>query len=97
MTGFRLCHIKGTIIHFPYCVWRIFFHYIRAVLWRLKSKGYILNRKKLISEIVFEVITVQYYEDTIVKQMFEAARVKPRENKKHLLFHSELENLGISC
>ena len=81
MTGFRLCHIKGTIIHFPYRVWRIFFHYIRAVLWRLKSKGYILNRKKLISEIVFEVITAKYYEDTISKQMFEAAKVKPRENK----------------
>ena len=86
MTGFRLCHIKGTIIHFPYRVWRIFFHYIRAVLLRLKSKGYILNRKKLISEIVFEVITAKYYEDTIVKQMFEAAKVKPRENKNTYFF-----------
>ena len=53
---------------------------------RLKSKGYILNRKKLISEIVFEVITSKYYEDTIAKQMFEASKVKPRENKNTYFF-----------
>lgn len=86
MTGFRLCHIKGTIIHFPYRVWRIFSIILGAVLWRLKSKGYILNRKKLISEIVFEVITSKYYKDTIAKQMFEASKVKPRENKNTYFF-----------
>ena len=43
--------------------------------------------------MVFGVITAKCYEDTTVKQMFEAPKTKCRE--KYLLFSSELGNLGI--